>query len=144
MVALFRNILTDEPQAISRTFINYDGTKLGRKFIGPVGGAAIKLDHVGNRLTIGEGVETCMAARRYGCTPVWALGSAPAISRFPVLPGIKTLTILRERDENGANARASAACAARWRQADREVTDVWPSHGNNDMADELLSNIDRW
>jgi putative DNA primase/helicase len=38
MVALFRSIETDEPQAISRTFLDRDGQKLGRKFLGPVRG----------------------------------------------------------------------------------------------------------
>ena len=144
MLALFRNIETDEPQAVSRTFISYDGRKLGRKFLGKVGGAAIKLDgDVSDRLAIGEGIETCMAARQMGSKPVWALGSCGAIASFPVLPGIKTLSILRERDENGANDRASAVCAARWRHAGREVIDEWPAHGN-DMADELLHDIDKW
>src|SRR5208283_3251757 len=44
MVALFRDIRTDEPRAVSRTYLDADGRKLGRKFLGPVGGAAIKLD----------------------------------------------------------------------------------------------------
>jgi hypothetical protein len=47
MVALFRNIVTDEPQAISRTFLDHEARKDvarapgGRKFLGPVKGAAI-------------------------------------------------------------------------------------------------------
>ena len=78
MLALFRNILTDEPQAISRTFLDHRGQKRDRKFMGPVGGAAIKLDageDVLGGLHIGEGVETCMAARMLGLRPAWALGS---------------------------------------------------------------------
>lgn len=39
---LFRNILTNEPQAVSRTFLDVDGRKIKRKFLGHVGGAAIK------------------------------------------------------------------------------------------------------
>ena len=145
LISLFRNIETDEPQAVSRTFISYDGRKLSRKFLGPVGGAAIKFDHVdGSNLAIGEGIETCLAARQFNGVPVWALGSCGAIASFLILPGIKTLSILRERDENGANDRASAVCAARWRAAGREVIDVWPSHDCNDMADELIQHIEKW
>jgi putative DNA primase/helicase len=44
MIALFRNIETDEPQAISRTYLDPQGRKIDRKFLGPVGRAAIKLD----------------------------------------------------------------------------------------------------
>jgi hypothetical protein len=44
IVALFRSIQTNQPQAISRTFLDGDGNKLERRFLGPVGGAAVKLD----------------------------------------------------------------------------------------------------
>jgi putative DNA primase/helicase len=94
MIALFRNVQTDEPQAVSRTSLDHEGRKLGRKFLGPVGGAAIKLDadeEVLSVLHIGEGVETCMAARQLGLRPAWALGSSGAIERFPVLSGIECL-----------------------------------------------------
>ena len=66
MLALFRNIVTNEPQAISRTFLDHRASKKDRKFMGPVGGAAIKLDaddDVLSGLHIGEGIETCMTAR---------------------------------------------------------------------------------
>lgn len=82
MVALFRNIATDEPQAISRTYLDREGRKISRRFIGPVGAAAIKLDtdeNVLGGLHIGEGVETCMAARQLGLKPTWGLGSKGAI-----------------------------------------------------------------
>jgi len=90
MVALFRNIQTDRPQAISRTFLDAGGRKLRRRFLGPVGGCAIKLDqaNVLGRLHIGEGIETCMTARQLGLRPCWALGSAGAVARFPVLAGV--------------------------------------------------------
>ena len=86
MVALFRGIRTDRPQALSRTYLDDEGRKLGRKFLGPVGGAAIKLDadeNVLGGLHIGEGVETCLAARQLGLRPTWALGSCGAVAAFP-------------------------------------------------------------
>ena len=120
MVALFRNIKTDATQAISRTFLDKDGAKLGRKFLGPVGGAAVKLDAddtVLSGLHIGEGVETALAARQVGLKPAWAHGSKGAIAAFPVLDGIEALTILAEPDAE----RDVEACAARWDAAGREV-----------------------
>ena len=54
--------------------------------LGPVRGAAIKLDgdaEVAEGLHIGEGLETCMAARALGFKPVWAVGSAGGIQTFP-------------------------------------------------------------
>ena len=48
--------------------------------------AAVKLDRIATTLIIGEGVETCMAARQCMATgdieraPIWPLGSVGAIS----------------------------------------------------------------
>jgi hypothetical protein len=112
MIALFRTIGSNRPQAVSRTFLDREGRKRERKFLGPVGGAAIKLDSddsVLSGLHIGEGVETCMAARRLGLRPCWTLGSAGAIAAFPVLNGIEALTLLAEGDK--ASERAVEACA---------------------------------
>lgn len=132
MLALFRNILAGEPQAVSRTFLDREGKKLGRKFLGPVWGAAVMLDpfdEVPMGLHIGEGVETCMAARQLGLRPCWALGSAPAIAAFPVLGGVECLTLLRENDD--ASERACEACAARWHAAGREVFINQPTIGKD-------------
>jgi putative DNA primase/helicase len=145
MLALFRDIVSDEPRAISRTFITPEGSKIGRKFLGPVGGCAIKLDpeeEVLGGLHIGEGIETCMSARQgvligdavVPLRPTWALGSAGAIAAFPVLVGTGCLTIIREND--AANERAAAECALRWHAAGREVRNVWPDTGK-DLNDEL-------
>jgi hypothetical protein len=137
MIALFRNIVTNAPQAISRTLLDAEGRKLERKFLGPVGGAAIKLDvdeEVLSGLHIGEGVETCMAARMLGLKPVWALGSAGAIASFPIVNGIECLTILEEHDD--ASKRAVEACARRWHATGREVIVNEPL-GGKDLNDSL-------
>jgi putative DNA primase/helicase len=142
MLALYRNILSGEPQAVSRTFLNTDGKKTGRKFTGPVGGAAIMLDPFENVLEglhIGEGVETCMAARQLGLRPTWALGSTTGIANFPVLSGVEAITLIRENDTNGASQRACEACAARWHAAGREVRIDDPDPEFNDLNDILTS-----
>jgi ribosomal protein L37AE/L43A len=139
MLALFRNILTGEPQAVSRTFFDREGKKLGRRFLGPVWGAAIMLDafdEVLGGLYVGEGVETCMAARQLWLRPCWALGSAPAVAAFPVLGGVECLTLLRENDQ--ASERACEACAARWHAAGREVFMNQPIIGK-DLNDAIRS-----
>jgi hypothetical protein len=141
MLAAMRSIVTDEITAVHRTRLSSDGRKLDRRMFGAAGGAAIKLDSddaVTSGLVIGEGIETCLAARQIGLTPVWALGSAGAIAGFPVLSGLEGLTILEELDENGANARATQACAARWFDQGREVVLVAPTAGN-DLNDALGS-----
>jgi hypothetical protein len=137
MVALFRNITTGEPQAVSRTFLTPDARKIERKFFGPVGGAAIMIDPfdaVTTGLHIGEGIETCLAARSLGLRPTWALGSAGAIAVFPILAGVECLTLLAEHDD--ASARAVNVCAARWHGAAREVFINRPI-GGKDLNDAL-------
>ena len=137
MLALFCNVLTGEPQAVSRTFIDREGRKIGRKFLGPVSGAAVMLDpfdFVTTGLHVGEGVETCMAARQFNLRPVWALGSAAAVAAFPILGDIECLTLLKEADD--ASAQACAACAARWHAAGREVFLNWPTNGK-DLNDAI-------
>ena len=140
MMALFRNLVSNEPQAISRTFLDHRLQKRERKFMGPVGGAAIKLDadeDVLCGLHIGEGIETCLTARMAGLGPTWALGSAGAVAAFPVLSGIECVTLLREHD--AANKQASDACGTRWHAAGREVFDFWPNVGKdlNDSVREM-------
>jgi len=137
MVALFRNIATDEPQAVSRTYLDREGRKLDRKFLGPVGGGAVKLDAgdaVLGGLHIGEGIETCLAARQLGLRPAWALGSAGAVAAFPVLAAIDCLTLLAEHDD--ASTRAVETCAVRWHAAGREVVINEPI-GAKDLNDAI-------
>lgn len=135
MLALFRNIRTGEPQAISRTFLTPDARKVDRKFLGPVGGAAIMLDafdDVTHGLHIGEGVETCMSGRVVGLRPAWALGSKGAIDTFPVFGGVECLTIFTEPDA----MREAEACASRWHEARRDVY-LNRSVGGKDLNDAL-------
>jgi hypothetical protein len=97
-------------------------------------------DDVEQGLVIGEGVETCLAARMLGLKPCWALGSAGAIKQFPVLGGIECLTILVDNDEADRGGRragpdAAAECSARWTAADREVRRIMPRRTGFDIAD---------
>ncbi len=139
MVALYCDVITNEPCGIHRTFLDRDGRKLDRKMLGRAKGAAIKLDGddtVTQGLTIGEGIETCMSGRVGGFKPAWALGSADAIAAFPVLPAIDALTILGETDATGANDRATLVCAQRWLNERRDVRSVKPRDGG-DINDVL-------
>lgn len=63
MVALMRDVLTDEPHAVHRTWTTDDGRALGRMALGPIARAAVKLwPLAGDTLSIGEGIETVLAA----------------------------------------------------------------------------------
>lgn len=143
MVALMRDIHTDEPCGIHRTFLTPEGAKIEKRMLGRAKGAAIKLspdEDVTSGLHIGEGIESTLSGMYVDLLPAWCLGSAGAIAAFPVLAGVQSLTIFRERDDttgdiNKANVRASTECARRWQEARREVLFATPEHG--DMNDVL-------
>jgi len=138
MVCLFRDVVTDEPCGVHRTFLDSQARKTDRRMLGRAHHAAVKLDgnaDVTHSLTIGEGIETSLAGRQLDLGPVWALGSSGAVGAMPVLAGIDVLRVLAEHDENGANARALAKVAERWLEAEREVVMLQPAKG--DMNDAL-------
>jgi putative DNA primase/helicase len=117
MVALFTDIRSNIPCAIQRTFLDHAGCKINRRMLGPAKGAAIKIDahdSITTGLVIGEGLETCLAARQAGFRPVWAVGSAGAIASFPLLEGVECLTIITDHDENRAGQRAAEDTIFRW------------------------------
>jgi len=132
MVALFRDIQTDEPCGIHRTFLNSDGKKIDRRMLGRAGIAAIKLcpdENVTQGLHVGEGVETCLAAWLAGFRPVWALGTCGGIARFPLLAGIDAIRVLSERNDGGANEAAVNQLRETW--SEREVLVVEPLLGDD-------------
>ena len=137
MVCLLRDIITNEPCGIHRTFLDREtGQKIDRRMLGIAKDAAIKLDaSISTKLTIGEGVETVLAARMMGLGPVWALGSSGAVGRFPVLKGLSEISILEENDPT--SRRDVEACARRYLGARKPVTIHKPNVGK-DMNDACL------
>jgi len=144
LVALMRDIITDEPVGIHRTALKPDGSGkadlpgLGnpKKMLGRAKGAAIKLsadEDVTDGLGIAEGIETALSIMAAGWRPMWALGSAGTIASFPVLPGIECLTIFADADRAGL--AAAQACQGRWRAAGRECPIVLPPHDGTDWND---------
>lgn len=131
MVCLLRDIANHEPCGIHRTFLDrYTGKKIDRKMLGVAKGAAIKLDpEPSSTLTIGEGVETVLAARAAGFAPAWALGSSGAVRCFPVLQNLRELTILQENDMT--SRRDVKSTARRYLELRRPVTIVEPKVGND-------------
>jgi Toprim domain-containing protein len=136
LIAAFRSIDSGTITAIHRIALNRDGTKLDRRMFGVVYRAAVMLDPIGPDLAIGEGIETCMAARQLGIRPAWALGSVGNISGFPIIDGIKRLTVLGEVGQ--ASADAIQFCGRRWCRAGRRVRVITPTMGN-DLNDELMA-----
>ena len=142
MVAPFRCVRTGAVVGVHRTALSPGGAKLGRKMLGTAFVAAIMLDpseDVATGLTIGEGIESCLAARQLGIRPVWALGSTAGIAAFPILTGIECLSVLGEHDA-GASAAACEQVGDRWHRAGRLVDIVMPRVGK-DMNDAILAEV---
>jgi len=144
MLGLMRDIITDESKAIHRTALRVDGTGkadppgLGnaKKMLGPMKGAALKLTgdaDVIDGLGIAEDIESALTIICAGWRPVWACGSAGAIERFPILPGIESLTIFADADRAGM--AAAAACQARWVNAGLECRILAPPEAGADWND---------
>lgn len=128
----------DRPTAILRIGLGPDGTKLGKMMLGPVGGCAIKLDadeDVSLGLGVAEGLETALKVRATGWRPVWAMGSAGAIEKFPPLAGVEALTIFADHDKSGTGIKAARSCAERWADAGMEVFVRTPRAAGDDWAD---------
>ena len=138
LITAFTSIDDGELTAIHRVRLDQPQRwpKTERRMLGVVHRAAVKLDPVGDTLAIGEGVETCLAARQLGFKPAWALGSVGSISFFPLVEGVKRLRILGESGD--ASAGAIQFCGQRWHAAGRKVQVVMPDTGS-DVNDELMA-----
>jgi CHC2 zinc finger/Toprim domain len=142
LVALFRDIVGNEPCAIHRVALRSDATKIDRKMLGPSAGAAIKLtndEDVTYGLSIGEGIESTLAGIAMGFSPAWALGSAGSIRKFPVLAGIDCLTIVTDHDDEGK--LTADACRERWTDSGREVMIVMSAVESEDANDLVARRV---
>ena len=133
MVALVRNIESNEPQAIHRTALD----RTGKMSLGPISGGAIKLtldENVTIALGLAEGVETALSMQRlpeWLGSPVWSVISASGISKFPLLAGIETLAIAADNDgADGAGEKATIEVIERWQERETLVIEA-----NDDGAD---------
>jgi hypothetical protein len=110
--------------AISRTFIDPNLVKVSKaKILGsPAGIVRLSADeNVLAGLFLAEGLETCLAAMSIGCRPMWSTGSTALMKTFPVLSGIRALTIIADNDANGAGLIAAQELERQWRAAGKEV-----------------------
>ncbi len=144
MVALVRDIVSNEPVAIHRTALDLAGTKIAvngkdRLALGPIRNGAVKLtadENVTLALGVGEGIETALSLKglpEFGDSPVWSVLNANGIATFPNLSGIQTLWIAVDHDPAGI--AAADLCAERWRRAGREVFLVKATAERTDLND---------
>jgi Toprim domain/CHC2 zinc finger len=137
LLAAFRSIASNDITGIHRIRLDQPEMwpKAKRMMLGIVAGSAVKLDQAGTSLVIGEGIETCLAARQLGFRPAWALGSSGGIKEFEPVDGVDELIILGERD-NGSNRNAAAECCRTWKP--NSVVLFEPPVGFKDLNDVLM------
>jgi hypothetical protein len=136
LLALLRDIRTDEPVAIQRTALSPSGEKIKRMTLGPKTGAGIKItadEDVTMGLTIAEGLETTLSGMLEGFRPAWAVGDADGIQNFPVLSGIEHLTILVDHDASRRGQQAALQCYRRWTDAGCDVRALIPNNVTEDF-----------
>jgi phage/plasmid primase-like uncharacterized protein len=144
VLALYRDIVTNEPTGIHRIALDANGKLIGRMGLGRKQGSAIKFwddSNVSIGLVVGEGVETVLAAAMHvqhkGTTlrPAWSLVDASNLERFPILGGLEHLTILADADANNRGQQAARTCAKRWAEAGRQAEVLIPDQLGYDFND---------
>jgi hypothetical protein len=136
LIACFRSIATDEVVGVTRIGLHESQhwPKVVRRMLGDVRDAAIKLDPIAERrLCVAEGLETALAARQLGFSPVWALGSA---RRLMPIDGVDELIVLGEHD-GGASRKAADGCLELWQARGKRVMFAVPKVGA-DFNDVLI------
>jgi DNA polymerase len=118
ILALMRDPLSDTPVGIHRIGLQtVDGkvAKLDRKALGQMG--VVKLWPPNGTLTVGEGIETVLAAatrlpHAMPLIPAWSAVSSGGLAKLPLIPGVRSLILLVDNDLEGL--AAGAKLEQRW------------------------------
>jgi putative DNA primase/helicase len=140
MIAAVTRWPGDDVIAVHRTFLSADGTaKAGltpaKMALGPIGGGAVRLAPVGDRIAVTEGIETGLSVLLATGIPTWAALSTGGIRKLvlPRLPMAANVTIAADNDEPGRSAAYDAA--TRWHAEGRRVFIAAPANPGEDFND---------
>jgi putative DNA primase/helicase len=142
LVSLMRSALTDEVTALHRTHVISAASGLAeRKVLGRLSGSAVKLWPLGksHKLAVGEGIETVLAAvkLRIAEPPAWATTVANNLTRLPVIPAIKQLTILADNDASKTGEQAATALYHTYNRVGLDAAIKMPRVAGTDFNDLL-------
>jgi hypothetical protein len=129
-----------KPCAVHRTFLAPDGhgkaaVDTPKMTLGPCAHGAVRLAEATDRLMVGEGIETCLAAMQATGQPAWAALSTSGMRRLLLPPHVEEVVILADADAPGELAAKDAA--TRWVREGRRVRIARPPKGK-DFNDLLL------
>jgi len=140
MVALVTSGVDDTPVAVHRTFLSRDGEGKApvdpqKMMLGPCRGGAVRLAATGAVLSIGEGIETCIAAMQATGHPAWAALSSSGLQTLDLPKDVRDVIVLADGDDAGE--AAARDCAWRWKREGRRVRIARPPRGL-DFNDVLM------
>jgi DNA polymerase len=147
LVALMRDPATDAPVGIHRIALaeaNGAVTKIERRALGGMGVVKLWPVNGDQRLTVGEGLETVLAAATRmsfegrPLTPAWAAIHTHGVASLPVVDGVARLIQLIDHDENNAGQGAAEASRQRWQGEGRAVMPLMPPKPGWDWNDVVL------
>lgn len=142
LVALVRDAVSGEPQAIHRTFLAVSAGEVAkaaiepvRASLGPIGGGVVCLGSVapGRPLIVGEGIESTTSAALLLDGAPWAALSAGNLARLALPPAAQDVVIAADADAVGE--RAAWEAATRWRSEGRSVRVAFPDRQGADFND---------
>jgi hypothetical protein len=148
LLACYRDVETDSFAGIHRIALTADvftGAKVQRRTLGRwKAPRAIKLWPAAERLFLGEGLETVLAAATRldyegaPMRPAWAAGPGGMVGRIPPVPGVKELVLLVDHDASGIGAQHANTCRQLWRVAGRKVERLQPEQVGFDFNDLVI------
>ena len=147
MISLYRDIKTNEPVAIHRTYLEVlspsEVIKKQKANLGSVQNAVIKISDdadVYDTLFITEGIENGLTALMKSYSPVWAIGDAGSLKNFSPIPGIKNLIIFADNDKAGLESAEN--CRELWKSKGRSVSIFKSPSGGGDLNNLLKESPD--
>ncbi|MBF0400649.1 MAG: toprim domain-containing protein, partial [Magnetococcales bacterium] len=138
--------------ALHRTYLSENGTKADvpepKKITTPIcqgatRGAAVRLYHAEDTLSVAEGIETSFAVRLGTGEPVWSTINAGGMAALQLPIKIRTVNIWADKDRSGTGQRAAESLAQRLVKEGRIVRIVTPSGAIPDGS-KSLDWLDVW
>jgi len=110
--------------------------------LGPCRGGAVRLNSIGDRLMIAEGIETALSAMQATGHPAWAALSTSGLRALDLPKDVCDVIVLADGDDPGE--AAARDCGWRWKREGRRVRIARPPQGLdfNDMLVDGASRIE--